>query len=71
MKKDTTLAKLLLPYSKNRLWVILSLDKEKVIGSGKTIKEAMEDTKSKNIKADDLTIIQAIPDYSGLASVFK
>jgi len=71
MEKNSTLAKLLLPYSQNKLWVVLSLSKEMVIGSGKTIRDAIENAKSKKVKADDLTIIQAIPDYSGFASISK
>lgn len=71
MKKDNTFAKLLLPYSKDKLWVVLSLKEKKVFGKGRTIKEAIENTKIKKTEVEDLTIIQAIPDYSGLAPFSK
>jgi len=69
MKKSNDLIKILLPYAKNRLWVVLSPDRKKVVGSGKTPKEALE--RAKEEKVERPTLLQAIPDYSGFVSFIK
>ena len=62
-KKSLNLSKLILPYAARKLWIAFSPDNKKVVGSGKTIKEAIE--KAKENQVERPTIIQAIPDYSG------
>ncbi len=69
MKKSRNLTKILLPYAKDRLWVALSPDRKKVVGSGKTPKEALEETKEKRVERPIL--LQAIPDYSGFIPSIK
>jgi len=63
MKKSHDLTKILEPYSKDKLWVALSPDRKKVIGSGKNPKDALEEAMEKRV--DRPTLLQAIPDYSG------
>ena len=63
MEKSNDLTKILLPYAKKNLWVALSEDRKKVVGSGKTPKEALKEAKEKKIERPIL--LQAIPDYSG------
>lgn len=69
MEKSYNLTKVLLPYAKKRLWVALSPDRKKVVGSGKTPKEALNEARGKKVKRP--TMIQAIPDYSGFAPFTK
>ena len=69
MKKTNNLTKILLPYTKDRLWVALSPDRKKVVGSGKTPKEALEEAKEKKVERP--TLLQAIPDYSGFVPSIK
>ena len=68
-KKTLNLSKLILPYAAKKLWIALSPDNKKVVGSGKTIKEAIE--KAKKNKIERPTILQAIPDYSGFVPLLK
>lgn len=63
MKKQLNLTKILLPYTKKKLWVALSSKGDKVVGSGKDPKEAVENAKKKKVKFPIL--LQALPDYSG------
>ncbi len=63
MKKKLNLTKILLPYAKKKLWVALSPEGDKVVGSGKDPKEALEEAKKKRISSPIL--LQAVPDYSG------
>jgi len=63
MEKGHNLTKILSSYSKERLWVALSPDKKRVVGKGKTPKEALDMALKKKIK--EPSVIQAIPDYSG------
>lgn len=69
MEKSYNLTKILLPYTKNKLWVALSPDRKKVVGSGKTPKEALEKARGKKIERP--TLLQAIPDYSGFVPSIK
>jgi len=63
MKKNYDFTKLLKPYADKKMWVALNEENNKVVASGKTIKDLMREIKEKHIK--NLSIIQAIPDYSG------
>jgi hypothetical protein len=69
MEKSHNLTKILLPYTQKRLWVALSPDRKKVVGSGKTPKEAFEEAKEKKVERP--TLLQAIPDYSGFVPFIK
>ncbi len=61
--KKVDLSKILLPYSKKKLWVALSSGENQVVGCGKNPKEALNEAKEKNIESPIL--LQALPDYSG------
>jgi len=63
MKKKLNLTKILLPYAKKKLWVALSPEGNKVVGSGRDPKEALEKAKKKKVLSPIL--LQALPDYSG------
>ncbi len=69
MEKSYNLTKILLPYAKNKLWVALSPDRKKVVGSGKSPKEAMEKAQKEGVERP--TLLQAIPDYSGFVPAIK
>ncbi len=69
MEKSHNLTKILYPYAQKRFWVALSPDRKKVVGSGKTPKEALEKAKEKRV--DKPTLLQAIPDYSGFVPCIK
>ena len=69
MEKSYNLTKILLPYTRNKLWVALSPDRKKVVGSGKTPKEALEKAKEREIEKP--TLLQAISDYSGFVPFIK
>jgi len=63
MKKKLDLTKILLPYAENKLWVALSPAGDKIAGSGRSPKEALDEAKKKKIFSPIL--LQALPDYSG------
>lgn len=63
MKKKIDLTKILLPYSKKKLWVALNPKGDKVIASGKDPKEALKKAREKKVKSPIL--LQALSDYSG------
>ena len=63
MRKQIDLTKILLPYTEKKLWVALSEEGDKVVGSGKDPKEALKEARQKKVKSPIL--LQAIPDYSG------
>ncbi len=69
MKKSYDLTKILLPYAEKKLWVALSPDRKKVIGSGRNPKEALEEAKES--KVEKPTLLQAMPDYSGFVPSVK
>jgi len=69
MEKSYDLTRILFPYAQEKLWVALSPDRKKVVGSGKTPKEALEKAKEKRVEKP--TLLQAIPDYSGFAPSVK
>ena len=69
MEKSYDLTKIISPYVPKKLWVALSPDRRRVVGSGKTPKEAM--AKAKEKKVEKPTIVQAIPDYSGFVPSIK
>ena len=69
MEKSNDLTKILLPYAKKNLWVALSVDRKKVVGSGKTPREALKEAEEKKVERP--TLIQAIPDYSGFVPLTK
>ncbi len=69
MDKSNDLTKILLPYAKKNLWVALSPDRKKVVGSGKTPKEALKEAEKKRVERP--TLLQAIPDYYGFALFIK
>jgi len=69
MEKSNDLSKILLPYAKKNLWVALSVDRKRVVGSGKTPKEALKEAKEKKVERP--TLLQAIPDYSGFVPFTK
>lgn len=61
--KNSDLTKILSPYTKDKLWVVLSSDRKKVVGKGATLKEALREAKSKKVR--NPVAIKAIPDSSG------
>lgn len=63
MEKKVDLSKILLPYSKKKLWVALSPEEDTVVGHGKSPKEALDEAKEKDIESPIL--LQALSDYSG------
>lgn len=69
MIKSYDLTKILLPYTEKKLWVALSPDRKKVVGSGETPKEALKGAKEKKVERP--TLLQAIPDYSGFVPSVK
>ena len=62
MEKYYNLAKILAPYTKDKLWVALSEDRTKVVGRGKRLSEALEEARRNNV--ENPTVIKAIPDYA-------
>ena len=62
MEKAYNLAKILDPYTKDRLWVALNSERTEVVGKGKYLNEALEEAR-KN-KVENPVVIKAIPDYS-------
>ena len=62
MEKADTLATILAPYTKDRLWVALNSERTKVVGKGERLNEALEEAR-KN-KVENPIVITAIPDYS-------
>lgn len=65
MRKKVDLTKILLPYSKKKLWVALNSEENRVVGYGKNPQEALNKAKKENIESPIL--LQALPDYSGFA----
>lgn len=63
MAKNYNLTKLLKPYAQEKKWVALDEGNNRVVFSGNTIKELVGKIKGSHEK--NLSIIQAIPDYSG------
>ena len=61
--QNNNLVKILAPYTKDNLWVVLTSDKTKVIGKGTTLKEALGDAKKAN--SNNAIVMKAIPDSSG------
>lgn len=59
------LTKILRPYASKKLWVALTPDYNKVAGSGKTPKIALQQAQKRGVK--NPAIIRAISDYSGFA----
>lgn len=51
--KSKDLSKILEPYSNE--WVALSEDEERVVGHGKTVKEAIEKAKAKGVNSPVVT----------------
>ncbi len=61
--ENNNLAKILAPYTKDNLWVVLNSDRTKVVGKGTTLKGALEDAKKADSK--NTVAMKAIPDSSG------
>lgn len=63
--KIIDLTKILKPYMKASLWVALDDNHEKVVGSGKTIREAIEESRRNG--NNNPFILKAQENYSGFA----
>lgn len=64
-KEVIDLTKILKPYIKESLWVALDDNHEKVVGSGKTIKEAIDESRGNG--NTNPFILKAQENYSGFA----
>ncbi len=60
--KPIDLTNLIRPYAKENLWIALNTAQDKVIASGKTIKEALDN--AKKISNEKPVLMQAVQDYS-------
>jgi hypothetical protein len=59
--KEINLTTLIKPYVKDNLWLALNKSLNKVLATGKTMKEAIENAKSSGEKP---VIMQAVQNYS-------
>lgn len=60
--KEIDLINLISPYAKENLWVALNTDQNKVIATGKTLKEAIDN--AKKYSDERPVLMQAVQDYS-------
>jgi len=67
--KAIDLTEILKPYVEKNLWVALNDDQTEVIGSGKTIKEAISNAR-KNSKENPV-LIRADKDYSAYIPIIQ
>jgi hypothetical protein len=65
--KEIDLTKLIKPYTKDNLWLDLNRSLNKVLATGKTMKEAIDNAKKNS--SEKPVIIQAVQNYS--AYIFK
>jgi hypothetical protein len=64
MKKirEIDLTNLIRPYAKENLWIALNTEQDKVIATGKTLKEAIYN--AKKVSNEKPVLMQAVQDYS-------
>jgi len=60
--KEIDLTDLIRPYAKENLWIALNTAQDKVIATGKTLKEAIDN--AKKISNEKPVLMQAVQDYS-------
>ena len=60
--KEVDLTELIRPYAKENLWLALNKSLNKVLATGKTMKEAIDNAKKGN--SEKPVIMQAVQNYS-------
>ena len=60
--KEIDLTELIKPYAKDNLWLALNKSLNKVLATGKTVKEAIKNAKKNS--SEKPVIIQAVQNYS-------